>query len=89
MTQEKCERAVEALQDKGFSASYVQGAPDDHGVWLDSVWDERLGDTRSFRLHDEEIEWWQTQLKIEYRLFIKQQLKSGIFDGINDALTDL
>jgi hypothetical protein len=63
MTQEKCERAVEALQDRGFSASYVQGAPDDHGVWLDCVWDEELGDTRSFRLHDEELEWWQSQIE--------------------------
>jgi hypothetical protein len=56
MTQEKCERAVEALQDKGFNASHVQGAPDDHGVWID-VWDDYLGDTRSFRIHDEEIDY--------------------------------
>ena len=29
----------------------------DHGVWLDCVWDEELGDTRSFRIHDEEIKY--------------------------------
>jgi|TARA_R100000458_G_C8114286_1_gene135808 hypothetical protein len=63
VTQEQCERAVEALQDKWFNASYVQGAPDDHGVWLDCVWDEELGDTRSFRIHDEEIEWWAAKIK--------------------------
>ena len=34
------------------------GGPDDHGVWLDSVWNEQLQETFSFRLHDEEVEWW-------------------------------
>ena len=58
MTQEKCERAVKALQVQGFSASYVQGAPDDHGVWLDGVWNDDLQETYSFRVHEEEIEWW-------------------------------
>ena len=63
MTQEQCESAVKALQEEGFNASYVQGAPDDHGVWLDSVWDVELGDARSFRIHDEEIEWWGAEIK--------------------------
>jgi hypothetical protein len=63
MTQEKCERAVKALQEQGWNASYVQGAPDDHGVWIDSVWDNDLQNATSFRIHDEEIEWWQTQDK--------------------------
>tara|TARA_A100001201_G_scaffold35814_3_gene37832 strand:+ start:2120 stop:2317 length:198 start_codon:yes stop_codon:yes gene_type:complete len=58
MTQDKCERAVKALQEQGFSASYVQGAPDDHGVWLDGVWNDDLQETYSFRVHEEEIEWW-------------------------------
>ena len=58
MTQEQCERAVQALQKSGFSASYVQGAPDAHGVWLDGVWNDALEDSVSFRIHDEEIEWW-------------------------------
>ena len=58
MTREKCERAVKALQAQGFSASYVQGAPDDHGVWLDGVWNDDLQETYSFRVHEEEIEWW-------------------------------
>ena len=62
VTQEQCERAVEALQDRGFDASHVQGAPNDHGVWLDSVWDETLGDARSFRIHDEEIECWASYI---------------------------
>jgi len=58
MTQEQCERAVKALQSKGFQASHVQGAFMDHGVWLDNVWNDTLGETNSFRIHDEEIEWW-------------------------------
>ena len=58
MTKEQCERAVKELQNKGFSASYVMGAPDDHGVWLDSVWNDELGDAYSFRIHDEEILFW-------------------------------
>ena len=61
MTQDKCERAVKALQNHGFKASHVMGGPDDHGVWLDAVWTDKLGDACSFRIHDEEIEWWQTQ----------------------------
>ncbi len=60
MTQEQCERAVKALQEAGFQASYVQGAPDDHGVWLDSVWDKGLENSMSVRLHDEEIEYWSS-----------------------------
>ena len=60
MTQEQCERAVKALQAQGFEASYVQGAPDDHGVWLDSVWNDKLEFATSFRLHDEEIEYYQS-----------------------------
>ena len=63
MTQEQCESAVKALQEKGFNESYVQGAPDDHGVWIDSVWDTDLENATSLRIHDEEIEWWQTQDK--------------------------
>tara|TARA_S200002703_G_C3665622_1_gene204358 strand:- start:188 stop:367 length:180 start_codon:yes stop_codon:yes gene_type:complete len=59
MTQEQCERAVKALQESGFSASYVQGAPDDHGVWLDNVWNDRLQEATSFRIHDEEIKFLQ------------------------------
>ena len=63
MTQEQCERAVKALQEQGWNASYVQGAPDDHGVWIDSVWDNDLQNATSLRIHDEEIEWWGTQIK--------------------------
>ncbi len=58
MTQDKCERAVKALQEQGFKAAHIQGAPDDHGVWLDGVWNDTLEDLFSFRLHDEEIELW-------------------------------
>ena len=58
MTQEQCENAVKALQESGWRASYVQGAPDDHGVWLDDVWNEDLQEAHSFRIHDEEVEWW-------------------------------
>ena len=58
MTQEQCEHAVKVLQAQGILASYVQGAPDDHGVWLDSVWTDDLGDAFSFRIHNEEIEFW-------------------------------
>ena len=58
MTQDTCERAVKALQEQGFQASHVMGAPDDHGVWLDSVWNEDLGEAFSFRIHNEEIIFW-------------------------------
>ena len=60
MTQDKCERAVEALQNKGFMASHIQGAPDDHGVWLDNVWNSDLQEAFSFRIHEEEIEYFQS-----------------------------
>ena len=58
MTQRQCERAVKALQKEGFNASHVEGAPGDHGVWLDGVWNDELQDTHSFRIHDEEIRFW-------------------------------
>tara|TARA_R100001163_G_C4884923_1_gene80563 strand:- start:76 stop:288 length:213 start_codon:yes stop_codon:yes gene_type:complete len=64
MTQEQCESAVKALQESGFQASHVMGAPDDHGVWLDSVWNDSLQDSFSFRIHDEEIEWWALEVTI-------------------------
>jgi hypothetical protein len=57
MTQEQCERAVKALQDEGHYASHIQGAPDDHGVWIE-VWNGDLGACHEFRIHDEEIVWW-------------------------------
>ena len=60
MTQEQCESAVKSLQESGFSASHVMGAPDDHGVWLDNVWNDALQEAYSFRIHDEEIVWWGT-----------------------------
>lgn len=63
MTQDKCERAVEILREQGFEASHVQGAPDDHGVWLDCVWNESLQEAYSFRLHDEEIEYYSSESK--------------------------
>mgnify|MGYP003136589574 FL=1 len=56
MTQDKCERAVKVLQERGFEASHLQGEPDDHGVWLDNVWNSELEEAFSFRIHDEEIE---------------------------------
>ena len=62
MTQDKCERAVEILREQGFEASYVQGAPDDHGVWLDSVWHSDLQESFSFRLHDEEIQYYSNEI---------------------------
>ena len=34
------------------------GAPDDHGVWLDSVWDDAMQESYSFRIHDEEVNYW-------------------------------
>ena len=64
MTQEQCESAVKALREQGFSASHVQGAPDDHGVWIDMVWNDSMGAANSFRLHDEEIEWWALEVTI-------------------------
>mgnify|MGYP003108626781 CR=1 FL=1 len=58
ITQEQCERAVKALNESGHLASHVQGAPNDHGVWLDDVWNKRLIEATSFRLHDEEVNFW-------------------------------
>tara|TARA_R100001015_G_C4541085_1_gene105086 strand:- start:44 stop:241 length:198 start_codon:yes stop_codon:yes gene_type:complete len=60
MTKEKCERAVKALEKEGFNASYAQGAPDDHGVWIESVWNVQLKQACEFRIHNEEIEYWQS-----------------------------
>jgi hypothetical protein len=60
MTQEQCERAVKALKKEGFEASHVMGAPDDHGVWLDSVWNAELRLATSFRIHEEEINYWES-----------------------------
>ncbi len=62
MTREECERAVEILREQGFEASYVHGAPDDHGVWLDSVWNSDLQESFSFRLHDEEIQYYSNEI---------------------------
>tara|TARA_Y100000114_G_scaffold90130_1_gene83687 strand:- start:1222 stop:1428 length:207 start_codon:yes stop_codon:yes gene_type:complete len=62
MTQEQCERAVKALQQHGFTASHIQGAPDDHGVWV-GVWENELQECHEFRIHDEEIAWWELELK--------------------------
>ena len=41
VTQEQCERAVKAIKESGFNA-HIQGAPDDHGVWIESVWENDL-----------------------------------------------
>jgi len=62
ITQEQCERAVKSLESEGFNASHVQGAPDDHGVWIDSVWDAELQNATSFRIHPEEIIYWESHL---------------------------
>ena len=62
-TQEQCERAVKALQKQGFTASHIQGAPDDHGVWV-GVWENELQECHEFRIHDEEIAWWELEVKI-------------------------
>ena len=58
MTQEeKCLSAVFNLEAKGFRAFHIQDG-NDHGVWLDGVWKDELQDSYSFRLHQEEIEFW-------------------------------
>ena len=63
MTQEQCERAVEALQERGFNASHVMGAPDDHGVWIE-VWNHDLRECYEFRIHSEEINYWKSHKKL-------------------------
>jgi len=60
MTQEQCERAVKSLQEEGFQASHVMGGRDDHGVWLDGVWNANLQESTSFRIHEEEIQFWES-----------------------------
>ena len=64
MTQDKCERAVKALQQAGHCASHweifnpdVMGAPDDNGVWVE-VCNRDLQDCHEFRIHDDEVERW-------------------------------
>jgi len=64
MTQEQCEHAVKALHDEGFTASYIQGAPDDHGVWIDMVWNDDMKDAFNFRIHPEEIIFWESHITI-------------------------
>lgn len=63
MTHDKCERAVEILREQGFEATHVQEAPGDHGVWLECVWNDALQQSYSFRLHDEEIEYYSSESK--------------------------
>ena len=62
MTQDKCEHAVKVLQAQGLSAAYIQGAPDDHGVWIDMVWNDDMKDAYNFRIHPEEIIYWESHL---------------------------
>ncbi len=59
MTQEQCEGAVKALQEEGHYASHVMGARDDHGVWIE-VWNGDLSGCIEFRIHDEEVEFWNS-----------------------------
>ena len=60
VTQEQCERAVKALQDAGHYAYHSMGAPDDHGVWIE-VWNRDLRNCHEFRVHNEEINYWESQ----------------------------
>jgi hypothetical protein len=62
MTRDKCERALKALQEHGFTAAYIQGEPDDHGVWV-GVWNNDRQECHEFRIHNQEIAWWETQNK--------------------------
>ena len=55
ITQDICDKCVAVLTEEGFNASIVECAPKDYAVYIDSVWDEELQNTRSFRLHDEDI----------------------------------
>ena len=55
MTKETCEKCVKVLTDDGYNASVVECSPNQYAVYIDSVWDAELQNTRSFRLHDEDI----------------------------------
>ena len=55
MTKETCEKCVDVLTEEGFNASVLECSPNQYAVYIDSVWDAELQNTRSFRLHDEDI----------------------------------
>ena len=55
VTQEICDKCVDVLTEEGFNASVLECAPNQHAVYIDSVWDESLQHTKSFRIHDEDI----------------------------------
>ena len=68
MTRDKCKRAVEILRKQGFEASHVQSGDDDHAVWLDCVSNESLKESLSFRLHDEEIEYYSNETLFKHEI---------------------
>jgi hypothetical protein len=55
ITQDICDKCVDVLTDDGYDASVVEYEPKQYAVYIDNVWNEALQNTRSFRLHDEEI----------------------------------
>ena len=55
ITKDICDKCVDVLTEEGFNASVLECAPKQYAVYIDSVWDAELQNTRSFRLHDEDI----------------------------------
>ena len=51
------EKAVEGLALQSHDADVIQQSSTDIGVWV-NVWSHDLGDSHTFRIHDEEVTWW-------------------------------
>ena len=50
-------KAVLGLEMQSHSADVIQQSETDIGVWV-NVWSHDLGDSHTFRIHDEEVTWW-------------------------------
>ena len=57
-----------ALQNEGFNADHLyRNSTNEHGVWIDGVWNDELQEQHSFRLHDDEINFWAAMHKHKQR----------------------
>ena len=54
---ERYNKACEAILEAGHEASIIQQGDDDIGIWI-HAWSEDLSDSREFRIHDEEVNYW-------------------------------
>ena len=59
---ERYNKACEAINDAGHEASIIRQGEGDIGIWI-HAWSEDLSDSREFRVHEEEVEWWANSYK--------------------------